>query len=107
MIGAGQSLFRSTTFPVGTFIVNVTGCFAIGFLYHLADTRGFLTGAGRSFLLIGLLGGYTTFSTFGNETLVLLRSREAMLALANVGGQVTLGLVAVWLGRDLAHLIWR
>lgn len=105
--GAAQSSFRSVTFPAGTFLVNITGCFAIGFVYHLAESRGFLTDGGRAFLLVGLLGGYTTFSAFGNETIILLRSRESLLALANVAGQVTLGLAAVWLGRDLAHMIWR
>lgn len=105
--GAAQGFFRNTTFPVGTFLVNVSGCFAIGFLYHLSESRGFLTEAGRAFLLVGLLGGYTTFSAFGNESFILMKSRESLLALVNVAGQVTVGLAAVWLGRDLAHYIWR
>jgi CrcB protein len=105
--GVVQGFFRNTTFPVGTFLVNVSGCFAIGFLYHLSESRGFLTEAGRAFLLVGLLGGYTTFSAFGNESFILMKSRESLLALVNVAGQVTVGLAAVWLGRDLAHYIWR
>ena len=105
--GAVQSLSRSATFPWGTFAVNVTGCFAIGLLAQLSETRGVPSGGTRTFLFVGVLGGYTTFSSFGNETLNLLRGGEALAAAANAGGQLALGLLAVALGRAAAQLLWR
>ena len=107
MSGAAQSLFRNATFPLGTLAVNVTGCFAIGLVSQLAESRGFLTGPSRTFLVMGVLGGYTTFSAYANESFNLLRAGESPLAIVNVAGQVLLGLVCVWLGRDAAYLIWR
>ncbi len=91
----------------GTFAVNVTGCFAIGLLAQLAESRGVPSGQARTFLFVGVLGGYTTFSAFGNETIGLLRGGEALAAAANAGGQVALGLLAVVLGRAAAQLLWR
>lgn len=105
--GMVQSAARSASFPWGTLVVNATGCFAIGVLSHLAEARGLLSAEQRLFLITGLLGGYTTFSAYGNETFLLFREGEAALAVANALGQVTLGLAAVWAGRTLAHMIWR
>ncbi len=105
--GAVQNAMRNATFPLGTAVVNLSGCFVMGFLAELAESRGFLTDASRAFLMIGVLGGYTTFSAFGNETMNLFRSGESFLAVVNVTLQVVLGLACVWLGRDCAHLIWR
>jgi CrcB protein len=65
-----------------------------------------LTSEARAFIFIGLLGGFTTFSTFGNETFNLARSGEMTSALANVGANVILGLLAVWAGHMVAYLIW-
>jgi CrcB protein len=86
-----QAISRNATFPLGTLTVNVVGCFVIGFL---------------AFVFIGILGGFTTFSTFGNETYNLAHSGEMASALANVGANVILGLLAVWLGHITASLIW-
>ena len=105
--GAVQALSRSATFPWGTFAVNVSGCFVIGLLAQLAESRGVPSGGARTFLFVGVLGGYTTFSSFGNETLNLLRGGEALAAAANAGGQLALGLLAVALGRAAAQLLWR
>ncbi len=105
--GAAQALSRSASFPWGTFAVNVTGCFAIGLLAGLAEERGAPSGSVRTFLFVGVLGGYTTFSSFGNETINLLRGGEALAAAANAGGQLVLGLLAVALGRAAARLLWR
>lgn len=105
--GAAQALSRSATFPWGTFAVNVTGCFVIGLLAQLSESRGVPSGNARTFLFVGVLGGYTTFSSFGNETLNLLRGGEAFAAAANAGGQLALGLLAVVLGRAAAQLLWR
>ena len=105
--GAVQNWSRSVQFPYGTLAVNLIGCLTIGLLSYLADTRGVLSTEARSFLMIGLLGAFTTFSTFSNETINLLRDGENVLSLLNIGAHTLFGLAAVWLGRSLAHLIWR
>lgn len=94
-------------FPYGTLAVNVVGCFVIGFLTHLVETHGMFEENTRNFMFVGILGGFTTFSSFGNETVKLARDSQMLNALANVGANVILGLVAVWLGRALAAAIWR
>ena len=86
------------SFPLQTLAVNLSGCFAIGVLATLAEERDFLNREARLFLLVGLLGSYTTFSTFGWETVALLRSNDVLQAgqyvvLSSVGG-----LIAVWAG---------
>lgn len=102
-----QSLSKSIDFPYGTLTVNLIGCFIIGFLAQLAESRGVFTPESRAFVFIGILGGFTTFSSFGNETINLLRDGESLNALANVGANVIFGLILVWLGRTVAYLIWR
>jgi len=105
--GLAQTLSHSVAFPYGTLAVNVLGCFCIGLLSELFDTRSVIGDDTRAFLIIGILGGFTTFSAFGNETMNLIREGEAALALMNVGSQVLLGLGAVWAGYTLAYVIWR
>ena len=90
-----------TTFPVGTLAVNLAGCLAIGVLAGLADARQLLGPELRAFAMIGLLGGFTTFSSFGFETFALLRDGEHARAALNVVLQVLLGLAGVWLGYAL------
>ena len=90
--GYVQQLTRSIQFPYGTLAVNVIGCFIIGFLSQLADARGVFTVESRAFVFVGVLGGFTTFSTFGNETLNFLREGENLSALVNVGAHLLLGL---------------
>lgn len=102
-----QALTKSVGFPYGTFAVNLVGCLLIGLFSQLAEGRGAFTAETRAFILVGILGGFTTFSAFGNETLNLLREGENGLALLNIGMHIIFGLTAVWLGRTLAHLIWR
>jgi CrcB protein len=104
--GVVQGLTRSS-FPLGTFAVNVTGCLAIGFLAELAEARGFLGPDTRSLLFVGLLGGYTTFSAFANETVTAFRDGAPVLASLNVLLTMSACLVAVWGGRVLAALMWR
>lgn len=101
-----QQITRSVEFPYGTLAVNLVGCFIIGVLAQLADARGVFTGETRAFVFIGVLGGFTTFSSFGNETMNLLRDGETLPAFANVSAHIVLGLGAVWLGRTVAHAIW-
>ena len=105
--GVVQNNSKGVLFPLGTLAVNVVGCFAIGFLSGLVETRSAFSPETRLFIFIGLLGGFTTFSTFGNETFNLLLGGENLLALVNLGASITAGLVAVWLGRVLVVWIWR
>jgi CrcB protein len=102
-----QQLMKSAAFPYGTLAVNIAGCLAIGFLSQLAETYGFFTAESRVLIFIGILGGFTTFSTFGYETMNLLRAGENLSALANIGVHIIFGLGAVWIGRLLAYSIWR
>jgi fluoride exporter len=105
--GFVQDWSKSIYFPYGTLAVNLIGCFLIGFLSQLAETRGVLTAEMRTLTFIGILGGFTTFSAFGNETLNLWRDGESVLAIANVAAHIVLCLGAVWLSRVLAYQIWR
>jgi CrcB protein len=99
--GAGSSLF-----PWGTLSINVLGCFGIGLLAELSEARGFLRPEMRGFLMVGILGGFTTFSAFANETVNAMRDAAMMIAAVNVLTSVALGLGAVWAGRIIAHAIW-
>jgi fluoride exporter len=97
------------SFPWGTIIVNVCGSLVIGFLAALttADGRLLVPEDGRAFLMIGVCGGYTTFSTFSLQTLNLIRNGEWLWASANVVLSVTLCLLAVWLGYVSAGAVSR
>jgi CrcB protein len=87
------------TFPYGTLAVNVAGCFLIGAFMMAVESRLSAPPEARIFLVVGILGGFTTFSAFGYETEALLRDQETWLALGNVAANVGLGLAAVVLGR--------
>ena len=96
-------------FPVGTLIVNVSGSFVIGFVAALTnpDGRVLLSVTARKFIMVGILGGYTTFSSFSLQTLSLARSGEWLYAGANVVLSVVVCLLAVWLGHVVAEIIYR
>ena len=94
-------------FLAGTFVVNVAGCLVAGLLAGLAGRYHVLAPDVRLFLFTGLLGGFTTFSAFGMETIGLLRRGEFGVAGLYAGGSVILGLAAVWLGLKLFDLIPR
>lgn len=87
------------SFPLGTLTVNVLGCFVIGGLMTLVEERQFLAPATRSFLMIGLLGSMTTFSTLGYETVALFRGAEFKLAAISFAANGFFGILAVLLGR--------
>lgn len=95
--------FPLATFPYGTLVVNVTGCFLIGLLGGLADTRQLFGPGMRIFLLIGVLGGFTTFSSFAYETLALSRDGDLTRAFGNVVAQCVLALAAAWMGFALGR----
>jgi len=88
------------TFPWGTLLVNVSGSFVIGLLAALTEPGGrrFVSPTGRQFLMYGVCGGYTTFSSFSVQTLELMRDGDWFKAGANAAGSMVLCLVAVWLG---------
>ncbi|MCI5149147.1 MAG: fluoride efflux transporter CrcB [Candidatus Electrothrix sp. MAN1_4] len=100
-----QGRTGSVIFPFGTLTVNMIGCLLIGFLSALVEIKAMFSPETRSFLLIGFLGAFTTFSTFGNETLHLIRESRIELALLNAAGQVLVGVLLVWLGRILAGML--
>jgi CrcB protein len=102
--GLAHRLLPATLFPVGTLAVNVLGCLGVGLLHGLFTSRGLIGPDTRLFLMIGLLGGFTTFSTFGLETLTLAGDAESLKAMANIALNVVAGLAAVWLGHALGRV---
>jgi len=103
--GAVQRYSASDGFPFGTLAVNVLGCLLLGWVIGLVEYRQLFGPNVRLFLTIGVLGGFTTFSTFGYETFALMRDNQLLLALANVAGNVVTGVVAVTAGWFLAKLV--
>ena len=99
------SVFKKPSFPLANLIINVSGSFLIGLLAELFDARLLISPAVRVALLTGVLGGYTTFSSFSFETYSLLRDGEVGLAALNASASVFLGLAAVWLGVRLAQVL--
>ncbi|HEX5471687.1 MAG TPA: fluoride efflux transporter CrcB [Lacipirellulaceae bacterium] len=92
------------TFPWGTLIVNIIGCFIIGFFATLTgpDGRIFVSSIARQFVMVGFCGGYTTFSSFSLQTLNLIDNGEWLLAGGNIAGSVLLCMAGVWAGHALA-----
>jgi CrcB protein len=100
---ASHARYGADPFPASVLIVNVLGCLMAGVLAGLlASTRVHLPAEARTFLMVGLLGGFTTFSAFGVDTFTLLHSGHYATAALNVVAQVGLTLVAVWAGFALA-----
>ena len=98
LLGNGVSRALGSALPYGTFVINIVGCFAMGLLMTIIVDREMLPAAWRLFLCVGFLGGFTTFSSFGYEALILLTEGRLLAALAYVGGSVVLGLVAAAAG---------
>ena len=97
------------TFPWGTLIVNVVGSFLIGLIATVSGTDGrfIIPAEARQFMMVGILGGFTTFSSFSLQTLTLVRDGEWLLAGANIVGSVVLCLIMVWVGHMLAVMVNR
>jgi CrcB protein len=94
------------TFPLETLLINVTGCLVIGLLAGLGEARGVFSPSARVFLFVGVLGGYTTFSTFGYESFQLLRDGQWSAAILSTTLQMVLGIGGVWLGHAIARSAW-
>jgi len=92
-------------FPYGTLIVNVVGCFIIGAFMTVATERLIVSPYWRLFVTVGIVGGFTTFSSFSYETLHLLQEADALRAFYNVSLNVLVGFSATWLGIGLARLL--
>lgn len=101
-----DSKFTTSEFPLGTYIVNIVGCFLIGFLLALFAAKNWGDEQLRLFIFAGILGGFTTFSTFANDSFILFKEGELLLGLANASGQVLLGLLFVWIGYSIVKLIF-
>ena len=93
------------TFPTGTLVVNVIGCFLAGFLFYLLQERFLVNEVVRTSIMIGFLGGFTTFSSFGLQTFTLLREGEVGLATVNVVVSNVAGLLTCWAGYALARVM--
>ena len=93
------------TFPLGTLAVNLVGCFLAGLLFYLMFDRYLVNQTIRTVVIIGLLGGFTTFSSFGLQTFTLLRDGETGLALLNIAASNLGGLLMVWVGYSLARIL--
>ncbi len=92
-------------YPYATFLINITGSLLIGFLAELFDTRMTVSPELRAMLLVGVLGGYTTFSSFSLETFNLIRDNQHGAAFLYSVSSVILGLIATWTGIQLARMV--
>lgn len=105
--GFVQNLTQSVTFPHGTLSVNIIGCFLIGVISYLVESQAGVPQEIRLLVLVGIIGSFTTYSTFSAETLNLLLDQRLFLALTNIFIHIFLGLLGVLLGRFTMVLIWR
>jgi len=103
--GAVGRMRAGWTFPLETLLINVSGCIVIGLLAGLSESRGLFSGNTRAFLFVGVLGGYTTFSTFGYESFQLLRDGQWSSAALSTGLHIVLGIGGVWAGHAAAGMV--
>lgn len=97
--------YLGSNFPYGIFLINIIGCFFIGLLMAAFEERFAITPSLRIFLTIGILGGFTTFSSFSYEAISLLRDAEILRATVYVGGSVVLGLIGAYAGSVVGKLL--
>lgn len=104
--GSVHRLLPAAHFPWGTLVVNVVGCLLMGVIGAAADVRGVLSPDTRALLMIGTLGGFTTFSTFAYETLTLARDGQSVGVLGNMLLNLAFCLLAVWIGDGIGRSLW-
>ncbi|MFH1851221.1 MAG: fluoride efflux transporter CrcB [Candidatus Neomarinimicrobiota bacterium] len=97
--GLVNNVFTDSGFPWGTLVVNVLGCFIIGALTELMELRWGFSSEVHLLLIVGFLGSFTTFATFGHETLNLFNDQRIFHSFLNIGLQLFLGLSGIMLGR--------
>ncbi|MEX1161413.1 MAG: fluoride efflux transporter CrcB [Balneolaceae bacterium] len=100
-----QAQFPDSSYPYGTTIVNLLGCFLIGSLAGLFEAKSWISPEIRLFIFVGILGGFTTFSTFSHESFLLWKNGELLFGFFNIGVQVMLGLFFVWIGYALIRIL--
>ncbi len=102
--GLVQQMFNSS-FPAGTFAVNMIGSFLFGVVWALAEERLVISSEARTIILAGFMGAFTTFSTFVFETGAILRDSQWLLAFGNIAAQVVVGLICLFLGLALGRIL--
>lgn len=105
LLGGWLQLQLGNGFPWGTFAVNALGSLLIGLVFGLARTKAIASGT-TLFLAVGVLGGFTTFSTFSYETLRLITNGNLGASMLNAAGQLSVGLLAVYLGFATVRFVW-
>jgi len=101
-----QMQSHSVAFPYGTLAINLIGCAAMGLLSHLAESRGIFSQETQYFLLVGMLGAFTTFSAFSNEATGLFQKGDDLRGWLNVVLHLMLGLAMIWAGRTAGRRLW-
>ncbi|HEY4360824.1 MAG TPA: fluoride efflux transporter CrcB [Bryobacteraceae bacterium] len=102
VIGTSITQYFGLRFPLGTMVINVTGCFVIGILMTLIGAKA-MSARWQPLLVVGALGGYTTFSSFGWEAYQAIRDGNPLMGFGYVALSVTLGYLAVWCGATIAQ----
>lgn len=97
-----QNLFKELAFPLGTLLVNITGCLLLGLLNGFAENHHFFSSQIRLYLFVGILGSFTTFSTFSYETIEMMQHGDSFQAMLNITIQVIVGLFAAFIGFQMA-----
>jgi CrcB protein len=100
--GYVQDLFKSTSFPYGTLVVNILGCFILGLLTQVAGAKDLIDPQTRLFLMVGFVGAFTTFSTFSVESANLFQTGQSFTAALYLIGSNILGLIFVFVGQAAA-----